>query len=168
MPNKAKTLTLSNLKSDSGNFFKFVEETITAKSGNQYKVRIRKNVKSTDVTDLFAEITKRIDYCNKNNISFQMLNTYVFGVLSCFIDMPKINSADVKVVMDKEATLLEEFINLGIYEIVMEKIGQEGFDEVEKILSSIESEELLEMLGNEQVKNLLLNDKLEISDGENI
>ena len=164
--NKAKTLTLGNLQSDSNRFFKTVEKTLTSKSGEQYKVKFKENIKESDIADFFADTVKKIDYCNKNGIEFNILSTYMFGILNCCIDIPKIKGKDIVEIMRKEELVLETMLNLGLYEITLEEIGKEKMDMIEKTIAKMGNKDLLDMLGNEQVKNLLLHDKLEISDGK--
>jgi len=166
--NQAKTLTLGNLQSDSNKFFKIVEKTLTSKSGEQYKVRIKENIKESDIADFFSNMVRRIDYCNKNDIEFNILSTYMFGVLSCCVDLPKIRSKDVVDIIFKEEQMLQAMLDLGLYQVILEEIGKERIDMIAKTITKAENKELLDVLGNEQVKNLLLHDKLEISDGENI
>ena len=165
---KAKTLTLGNLKSDSSKFFKINEKTLTSKSGEQYKIRFKENIKESDIADFFTNLIKKVDYCNKQGIEFDILSTYMFGILDCCIEIPKIKGKDQLDIIAKEEALLATMLNLGLYEIILGDIGKEKVDMIMETISKDGNKELVDLLGNEQVKNLLLNDKLEISDGKNI
>lgn len=166
--NKAKTLTLGNLQSDGNRFFKTVEKTLSSKSGEQYKIRFKENIKESDIADFFSGLVQKIDYCNKNDVEFNMFNTYMFGILSCCVDIPNIKGKDVVEVINKEEVMLEIMLDLGLYQAILAEIGKERIDMITKTITKAENKEMLDLLSDKQISNLILNNKLEISDGENI
>lgn len=156
----AKDLSLKNLQADSSKFFKKVEKTITSKSGQQYKVVFKENIKNTEVAELFTEMVKRIDYCNKNNIQFNYLSVFMYGVFNCCLDLPKINRKTIEAVIKAEEMTLNELNNLGLYEALIEEIGEEKINGISDMITSANNKEMLSLLNNEQVKNFLLHDEV--------
>lgn len=113
--------------------FKKKEITITHKEKN-YTLTIEEHFRETSIIELIDELRQRSEYCLKNNIKFDIMQTIYLLMVKHFTDIKFSNFKSIEKQYSHELDVMKGLIDLGLFTQILQAFDPREVDRIGKLL----------------------------------
>ncbi len=155
MSKKMKANDIINIAKQEYSFKKIL---VTASTGQEFEVQIQEKLNDTKVSELVVSLIERGEYCDKNNIEFNVIQNIYLMLIKYFTDI-KFNTYDTfEKTYSNEIAMMNALVDLGILTQITKQFNQESLTKIQNMFKEYENQ--LKPLVNDEVKNMLKADEI--------
>lgn len=130
---------------------------VTSIDGEEYEIEIQEKLNDSKVARLVTDLVERSDYCDKNNIEFNIINNIYFLLIKYFTNIKFTNSKDLKKQYSNELEFIDGLLDLNLFEQIVSYFDKDSLQRVQNMLEKY-SKTLKPVINNE-IKNMLKDDE---------
>ena len=130
---------------------------VTSIDGEEYEIEIQEKINDSKVAKLVADLVERSEYCDKNNIEFNIINNIYFLLIKYFTDIKFTNSKDLKKQYTNELAFIEGLLDLNLFEQIVSYFDKDSLQRVQNMFEKY-SKTLKPVINNE-IKSILKDDE---------
>lgn len=131
--------------------------TVVAVDGEEYEIEVQEKLNDTKVSKLVLDLVERSEFCDKNNIEFNIVNNIYFLLIKYFTNIKFVNSKDLKKQYSNELAFIDGLLDLDLFEQIVSHFDKDSLYRVQNMFEKY-SKTLKPAINNE-VKNMLKDDE---------
>lgn len=153
----AKKMKANDIVNSAKREYSSTKITVVSVDGEEYEVEIQEKLNDSKVSQLVYDLVNRSEFCDKNNIEFNIVNNIYFLLIKYFTNIKFVNSKDLKKQYSNELAFIDGLLDLDLFEQIVSHFDKDSLYRVQNMFEKY-SKTLSPVINNE-IKNMLKGDE---------